>query len=249
MSIDLALLAGAFIGSVLGFIGAGGAMLSVPILIYLFHFTPAHASTAALLVVLLAALSGVIPKLRTHNVRIREALTISSLGLITNVGGSIISKHLSGRTLMTGFSCVLILAGFSMLRKPLLDQSEKKMSLPILILLSLVIGAFTGLFGIGGGFLAVPVLVLFYHTPQTKAAGTSLFIIATNSTIALVSHITSWREIHWHIPLLMASTAILVAWFASKYSTKMPATRLRLGFAYLLFAVAIFTLTRNWYLY
>ncbi len=249
MTIALALLAGAFIGSVLGFIGAGGAMLSVPILIYIFHFTPIHASTAALLVVFLAAISGVIPKIRSKNVRIREALTISSLGLTTNVLGSIYSKHLSPRTIMTGFALVLILAGVSMLRKPLKDQSEKRMPLPVLILLSLIIGAFTGIFGIGGGFLAVPILVLFYHTPQSKAAGTSLLIISVNSTIAFLGHQSQWRGIQWHIPFLMASTAILVAWFASKYSTKLPAAKLRIAFACLLFAVSLFTLTKNWYFY
>ena len=62
MEIVGALLAGTFIGAVLGFVGAGGAMLTVPILMYLFDFEPKLATTAALSVVFLAALSGVIPK-------------------------------------------------------------------------------------------------------------------------------------------------------------------------------------------
>ena len=60
MEIVGALVAGAFIGSVLGFVGAGGAMLSVPILIYLFDFSPLQATTAALAVVFLAALPGLL---------------------------------------------------------------------------------------------------------------------------------------------------------------------------------------------
>ena len=76
MEIIAGLIAGAFIGAVLGFIGAGGAMLSIPILLYIFDFTPQAATTAALAVVLLAAVSGLLPKLKTGDVLIKEALVI-----------------------------------------------------------------------------------------------------------------------------------------------------------------------------
>ena len=71
MEILGALIAGGFIGAVLGFIGAGGAMLSVPILIYGFNFTPAHATTAALAIVFSAAVSGPISKFRSNDVLIK----------------------------------------------------------------------------------------------------------------------------------------------------------------------------------
>jgi hypothetical protein len=76
-----ALGAGAFIGAVLGFIGAGGAMLSVPILIYLFGFTPHQASTAALPIVFAAAAAGSISKFKSKDVLIKEATAIWGLGL------------------------------------------------------------------------------------------------------------------------------------------------------------------------
>ena len=67
----LATAAGLFIGSVLGLVGAGGAMVSVPILLYLFHFTPIAATTAALAIVFAAALTGLIPKLMKREVLIQ----------------------------------------------------------------------------------------------------------------------------------------------------------------------------------
>ena len=94
MEILGALLAGSFIGAVLGFVGAGGAMLSVPILMYLFGFEPKLATTAALAVVFLAALSGVIPKARKKQVLYRDAFAISSIGLITNLGFAFIAQHI-----------------------------------------------------------------------------------------------------------------------------------------------------------
>ena len=241
-----ALIAGAFIGSVLGFVGAGGAMLSVPILVYFFGFAPQHASTAALAVVFAAAAAGVIPKLRVHHVLIREALTIWSLGLVTNVGGAWISHRLSDGALLTGFSLVLIGAGSSMLMRSIKGQ-EKRIPFAVLTLVSLAIGLMTGLFGIGGGFLAIPVLVLFFHTPQSKAVGTSLLIIAINSLTAFLAHQSIWHEINWNIPVAMAISAIAVTATASHHHARVSPTALRHAFAFLLFAVAGFTLIQTYF--
>ena len=89
MEILGALLSGVFIGSVLGFVGAGGAMLSVPILIYLFNFTAPNATTAALAIVIAAATSGLIPKIKSKDVLVKEAIIISAIGSVANVGFSL----------------------------------------------------------------------------------------------------------------------------------------------------------------
>ena len=120
------------------------------------------------------------------------------------------------------------------------------MPVPILILTSLTIGSMTGLFGIGGGFLAIPVLVLFFGTPQAIAAGTSLLIIATNSLISFVGHHALWTEVKWHIPIFIGAAAIVVAQIASHYSGRTSPQKLRKSFAYLLFAVSLFTLVKTW---
>lgn len=244
MEIIEALLAGGFIGAVLGFVGAGGAMLSVPILIYIFDFTPHHATTAALAVVFLAALSGAIPKMRTKEILYRDALVIWSIGLVTNIGFSTISASFSDSFITIGFSFILAFAGASMLRSPFQD-SHTRMSIRQLILISLVIGSMTGIFGIGGGFLAIPVLVLFFGTPQKIAAGTSLLIISLNSLTALLGHHAVWAEVEWKIPAAMAITAVIVASFASHFGGVSSPEKLRRAFAGLLFAVALFTLAQS----
>lgn len=245
MEILGALLAGSFIGAVLGFVGAGGAMLSVPILMYGFGFEPKLATTAALAVVFLAALSGVIPKARNKQVLYRDALAISGIGLITNFGFASISSHIPDAFITTGFAAVLLFAGLSMLRTPKLDD-HKRMPVLILILTSLAIGSMTGLFGIGGGFLAIPVLVLFFGTPQAIAAGTSLLIIATNSLISFLGHHALWADVKWHIPIFIGAAAIVIAQIASHYSGRTSPQKLRQSFAYLLFAVSLFTLAKTW---
>jgi len=245
METTLALIAGGFIGAVLGFVGAGGAMLSVPILMYGFGFDPKPATTAALAVVLLAALSGVVPKARKKQVLYRDAFVIWAIGSITNLGFSSVVDQIPDSVITTGFAGILLLAGASMLRPPRLDE-QKRMPLPVLILMSLIIGTMTGLFGIGGGFLAIPVLVLYFGTPQIVAAGTSLLIISANSLTAFIGHRSQWSEVQWHIPILMGASAVVVAQIASQLAHKTSPAILRKAFAYLLFAISIFTLIKTY---
>jgi len=237
-----ALISGGFIGAVLGFIGAGGAMVSVPILLYLFDFSPAAATTAALAVVFLAAVAGLRPKFKSNDVLVKEALTIWLLGLISNIGFGLLVERIPESVILIGFSVVLLGAAYSMLVKPIKVSPERKMSVWALVTLSLLIGSLTGLFGIGGGFLAIPVLVLFFHTPQNKAAGTSLLIIALNCLTALAAKFAIWSEIDWGYPLLISVAAVLVAGFASKKAAKTPTVHLKRGFAFLLIGLAGFTI-------
>jgi uncharacterized membrane protein YfcA len=245
MEIIAGLIAGGFIGAVLGFIGAGGAMLSVPMLLYVFDFTPQTATTAALAVVLSAAISGLLPKIKSKEVLYREALIIWALGLTTNITFSILAYRLSNSVLTTGLALVLIVAGSSMLIKPIAG-TEKRVPLAWLILISLVIGMLTGLFGIGGGFLAIPILVLFFKVPQGKAAGTSLAIIAINSITAFFGHYRSWDDVDWKIPLVMAVAAVIVARLASIKSGQLNPVLMKKGFAVLLYSIAVFTLLQTW---
>lgn len=245
MEIVGALIAGSFIGAVLGFVGAGGAMLSVPILIYGFGFDPKQATTAALAVVLLAAASGVIPKARKKQVLYRDALVIWAIGLITNLGFSSIVDRLPDAFITTGFAAVLVLAGASMLRPPKLEE-HKRMPLKVLIFMSLLIGSITGLFGIGGGFLAMPVLVLFFGTPPAVAAGTSLLIICINSLTAFLARPDQWNDVQWHVPIFIGAAAIVVAQVASSQAHRTNPKVLRTAFAYLLFAISLFTVIETW---
>lgn len=247
MEIIAGLVAGCFIGAILGFVGAGGAMLTVPILLYLFDFTPQSATTAALAVVLLAAGSGVVPKLKSRDVLVKEALVIWSLGLVTNIGSSIVAYRLSDNFITTGFSIVMLLGGSTMLIKPV-SGTQKKVPTIWLIVISLIIGSITGLFGIGGGFLAIPILVLFFKNSPAKAAGTSLAIIFLNSLTAFFGHFQGWGSVDWKVPISMAIAAVVVARLTSIKSGDLKPEVLRFAFAIMLFAISFFTLVETWIL-
>lgn len=244
MEILGALIAGIFIGSVLGFVGAGGAMLAVPILIYGFGFEPSIATTAALAVVGAAALSGASAKIKTKEIYYRDAFAIWAIGLTTNLGFSNLADNLPEDFIAVGFSFILIFAGLSMLGSPLTTM-KKRMSWPVLMVISLVIGSITGLFGIGGGFLVIPVLVLGFGTSQSIAAGTALLVIAINSITALIGHHALISEVPWRIPLAMGITAVIIAQITSRMKLPISATQLRKFFAYFLFSIAAFSLVER----
>lgn len=245
MEIAGALVAGVAIGSVLGFVGAGGAMLTVPILVYGFDFAAHQALVAALAVVIVAALSGLYPRFKSGEILVKEALIIWAIGSFANIGAANLANKLSEALLLTGFCAVIIFAGITMLAKPI-QASEKKIPIPVLVLLSLLIGSITGLFGIGGGFLAIPVLVLGFNVPQNKAAGTALFIIVLNCSVALLAHYSDWQDINWLVPLFMGISAVAIGSWAGRKSVKTNPVLLRKLFAYLLFSIATFTLIETW---
>jgi uncharacterized membrane protein YfcA len=148
--------------------------------------------------------------------------------------------------ILTGFSLVLISAGVSMLIPSPAESSERKVSPVALFGISLIIGALTGLFGIGGGFLAIPILVLFYNVSPARAAGTSLFIIMINTLTGFFAHYRHWDEVNWLIPGVIATVALLVSRFASHHSSRLSPATLKRAFALFVFAIALFTLVDTW---
>ncbi len=246
MEIVLAILTGIAIGAILGYVGAGGSMLAVPAFIYIFEFNPVQATTAALIVVFIGAASGALPKLRKNEILIKEALVIWAIGLSTNFTGAYFLPQIPEQTILTGFALVLVVAGTSMLIPAPKESSERKVSPLALIAISLVIGAITGLFGIGGGFLAIPILILFYNVAPAKAAGTSLFIIAINTLTGFFAHYRHWDEVNWSIPLVVALMALVISRLASRHSSNISPATLKKAFAFFVFAIATFTLVDTW---
>ena len=245
METVVALIAGGFIGAVLGLVGAGGAMLSVPILLYLFDFTAIPATTGALAIVLFAALAGALPKARAKEILYRDALVIWSLGLVTNLAASVLAHKLSDAVITTGFAVVLLIAAASMLRKAK-EQEHRRMSVPVLILVSLGIGALTGLFGIGGGFIVVPVLINAFGTPPRIATGTSLVVICLNSITAFIGHYSHWAEVDWKFPAIIGASAVVVALLSSHKQKAINSDQTRKYFAALLICISAFTLFQSW---
>lgn len=241
MVIVEALLIGAAIGAVLGLIGAGGAILAVPAFVYVFGFGTLQATTASLAVVAAAAISGFIPRLRLGQVHVRQAVLFWAIGLAGTAGGSLLAPLVPEPVLLIGFAAVMAAAAVAMWRKssgPAPD-ADHRVSVWVLIAVALGIGLLTGLFGVGGGFLIVPALVLVFRFPFGVAAGTSLLVIALNSLTALLFKAATWGDIDWRIPLFVVAGALAGSITASVFNLGISQRLLERAFAILLVLLAI----------
>jgi uncharacterized membrane protein YfcA len=228
------------IGAVLGLIGAGGAVVAVPAFIYLFGFSALEATTASLAVVAVSAATGAIPRFRLKQVRLRQALLFWGLGIIGTFAGSRLATVIPEAVVVAGFAVVMLGAALAMWRKssapePTGEAPTARWLLPVV---AIAIGLLTGLFGVGGGFLIVPALVLVFGFPFGIATGTSLVVVALNSLTALMFKFDTWGQIPWHIPALVIVGGLIGSVAASTFNTGVPQRLLERAFAILLVLLA-----------
>jgi len=235
-----ALVVGIAIGGVLGLIGAGGAVVAVPAFIYVFGFSPLEATTASLAVVAVSAASGSVPRFRLGQVHLRQALLFWGLGIVGTLAGSRLSTVLPESLIVAGFAVVMLGAALAMWRKSSATESTgpRHRAPWLLPVVAIAIGLLTGVFGVGGGFLIVPALVLVFGFPFGIAAGTSLVVVALNSVTALVFKYDTWHQIPWHIPVLVIVGGLIGSVVASTLNGRVSQRLLERSFAALLVVLA-----------
>ncbi len=236
-----ALIVGLAVGAILGLVGAGGAVLAVPAFLYLFDFTALQATTASLAVVAVAAAFGAIPRMRLGQVRFRQALLFWILGVAGTLAGTRIAPHIPETALIAGFALVMVGAAFAMWRKGSGPEpvGTRETSLWMTVVVASGVGLLTGIFGVGGGFLIVPALVLVFGFPFGVAAGTSLVIVALNSVTALVFRADTWHDIPWQLPLVVIVGGLIGSVIASRANLAVSQRLLERAFAGLLVLLAV----------
>ena len=242
----LALPFGVAIGVLLGLVGGGGSILAVPVLVYVLG-QPVHAATTeSLFVVGAAALVGAADHARVGNVRIKTALTFGLAGGAGAIGGSALNRVVGGHIILLAFAALLLLAAWAMQRRRGLTAEPNRRPQAQLraAATGLLTGLLTGFFGVGGGFVIVPALVLLLGLPITLAVGTSLAIIALTSASALAAHLASGR-IDWGIATAFAAAAIAGALLGRRLGGRLDQRRLGTLFALLLVGVAVLLVVEN----
>jgi len=250
VDITVALALGAIIGVLLGLLGGGGSILAVPALVFGLGLDLEQAIPISLLVIGVASLVGAIPKIREHQVNWRMAGVFAACGIPATFAGSAVGRLLPQAVVMVGFAAVMVAAGVRML----MDRGDTgtacevgdsgidwRRCAPRSIPAGATVGFLTGLFGVGGGFLIIPALVLMLGLEMSVAIGTSLVIIVANSAAGLLSHL-SGASIDWVITAAFAGTAIAGSLIAGHFGTKVDTDRLQRWFAYLVFVVAAYVL-------
>jgi uncharacterized protein len=247
------------VGVVLGLLGGGGSILSIPILVYLFHIEPVVASAYSLFIVGTTSLVGSIPKYRQHLVNFRTGILFGIPSIITifstrkwivpslpNVIYQYESFIVTKRILLLGiFAVIMVLAAIPMIRgKRELTSRNRRFRFVFVMLEGVIIGVLTGLVGAGGGFLIIPALVFLTGLKFKTAVGTSLFIIAINSLLGFLGDALNYA-IDW--PFLLSITAlaivgILIGSYLTRYFTGI---KLRKAFGWLTLVMGCYILLRE----
>ncbi|WP_093798571.1 sulfite exporter TauE/SafE family protein [Streptomyces sp. Wb2n-11] len=233
----LALLAGALVGLALGSLGAGGSILTVPALIYLLGFSPAEATTAGLVIVIVTSFTALMGHARAGAVHWRAGLLFAAAGLPPAAAAGLLSAHLPAAVLTSAFALLSALAGLRMLRRRT-PQENGTVSAPRAAGAGAALGAVTGFLGVGGGFLAVPALVSVLAVPMSVAVGTSLLVIIANALVALAARAATEVSLDWALIMPFIATAVLGAWDGKRLATKIRPAVLQRAFGGLLLAVA-----------
>ena len=255
----LGYVASVLVGLVLGMLGGGGSILSIPILVYLFQVEPVLASAYSLFIVGITSFVGAVPKYREHLVNLKTGIVfgIPSILAIFSTRKWIVpaipdvlfqteSFTLTKRILVLGlFALLMVLASFSMIRKRKENSSDNKRFRTFLVLVEGTLICFlTGLVGAGGGFLIIPALVLLTGLNFKTAVGTSLFIIAINSLIGFLGDVLT-QKIDWPFLLIITGLAIVGILIGNVLSTKVEATKLRKAFGWLTLVMGLFILLKE----
>lgn len=213
----LAIGSGGIVGLVLGLIGGGGSILAVPLLVYLVGVSSPHVAigTGAIAVALNAAV-GLGAHARLGTVKWRCASVFAAVGIAGSLLGAEIGKAIDGQRLLALFGLLMVAVGLSMLRaqsRPSNDdvrltRESATYLVPRLVGMGFGVGALAGFFGIGGGFLIVPGLMLATGMSLRSAVGTSLVAVAAFGLATAASYAVS-GYVDWRLAALVVGGGVL----------------------------------------
>ncbi|TDY11313.1 sulfite exporter TauE/SafE family protein [Meridianimaribacter flavus] len=247
------------IGLILGLIGGGGSILTVPLLVYLLGYNPVVATAYSLFVVGSSSVVGVVQKHQKQQVDFKTGLLFcfpsflavyaSRRFLVPNIPDVIFSTSSFSITkdmlIMVFFALVMLFASISMIKNRRDTQTEfVPQPYYKTFIQGLVIGTVTGLIGAGGGFLYVPALVLWSGLSMKKAVGTSLVIIAINSLIGFLGDMQT-LVIDWKFLItfsLVTIAGILLGGYFSKYVSN---KKLKKSFGWFVLIMAVYIIIKE----
>ncbi len=263
----LAAALGLLVGLVIGGLGGGGGVLTVPLLVYALGQNAQDATTGSLIIVGIAALVGTIARIR-GGIDWRTAITFGLIGIPAAYLGTLLNRHVSQPVLLLTFAVLTILAAGAMLlddrRTPTPDEPGEspgdvprgddraaasvstrrdRGSLAVMIgkvtVCSTAVGFLTGFLGVGGGFLIVPALVIALRMPMALAVGTSLLIIVLNAISSVASRLDQ-LHLDWTVIIPFTIAAVAGTLIGKKLADALSGTVLTRAFAMLLILVGLF---------
>jgi uncharacterized protein len=240
---------GTLVGAVLGLVGGGGSVLAVPLLVYGVGVSSTHVALGtSAIAVSASALANLVGHWRGGHVKWRCGLVFAASGVLGALAGSTVARQVDGGRLLTLFGVLMIVVGALMFFKRTaqgdatvrLSRDTARHLLPWLIGTGLATGLLSGFFGIGGGFLIVPALMLATGMALPYAIGTSL-VAVTAFGAATASNYAVAGLIDWRVAALFIAGGILGGLIGTAAGRRLAARKGALGLALSLIILAVGT--------
>jgi uncharacterized protein len=247
----LGLASGSLVGFSLGLVGGGGSILAVPLMVYVVGVPDAHLAigTSAIAVAANAAMN-LSNHARGGTVRWSCALTFAAAGIIGAFIGSIFGKMVDGQKLLALFALLmLVIAGLMFKGRSKVGLPDVRMTManmPAIVGLGLATGTLSGFFGIGGGFLIVPALMLATGMAIMNAVSSSLVAVTAFGLTTATSY--AWSGlVSWPLAALFIAGGIVGGLIGTRSARLLSARRgaLNIVFAGVIILVALYMLARN----
>jgi len=241
------------IGLLLGLLGGGGSILTVPVLVFTLNFSAKDAIVTSLIIVAITSAIAMISHARKGCVCWKTGLTFSVTGVMGAFLGGRISASIPDDILLLLFAIVMLIASFYMLRSKSSETINKPVTdrlcpdeLPFLAIFfdGFMVGVITGLVGVGGGFLLVPALSFLVGLPIHAAIGTSLLIITLQSIAALVGHANA-INFDPKIVALFSVLAVIGSLIGSHLTQKISSQHLKKAFGIFVLLIACFMIYKD----
>lgn len=260
--VDILGFAGALlIGVVLGLIGGGGSILTVPILVYVLNIEPVMATAYSLFVVGASAAVGAVRNAQKGMVDFRTGIVFAIPAFLAvyltrkfvvpaipehlfNVGSFEVTRDIA---IMIFFAIIMLLASVSMIRGRKdngEEEQEVSYNYPMIIVEGIVVGFLTGIVGAGGGFLIIPALVLLAKLPMKKAVATSLMIIAIKSLIGFLGDVQN-LEIEWGFLLSFTALSVIGIFLGIYLNKFIDGKKLKKGFGWFVLIMGIYIVLKE----
>lgn len=250
-----------FVGIILGMIGSGGSILSVPILVYVMGIEPTLATAYSLFIIGTTSLVGGVHKAKEKLVDFKKVLLFGIPAVISvfttrkiivpNIPDIVFSSEIftlhKSVLIMIVFAFVMIFASARMI-KPLEEtivSENEKLNYFKIALMGILIGLVSGFVGAGGGFLIVPTLLFFAKTPMKMAVGTSLLIVSLQSLIGFLGDIMGNQIIDWNVLKIFTIASIVGIFIGNSISKKVEDKKLKTGFGWFVLAMGIYIIIKE----
>jgi uncharacterized membrane protein YfcA len=234
---------GLAIGLALGTVGGGGAVLAVPVLVYVVGLDVHAATTASLAVVGAGALTGAVGQARRGSVCWSSAAWFAVAASASSLAGSVANRAVGGAALLLLFAAVMLVAARATWQRAAsaaaIAGGCPKARACVLVPAGMAVGALTGLVGVGGGFVVVPALAIGLSFGMREAMGTSMVVVAMVSAAGLLGHLLAGSALDVPVAAAMSAAAVAGAIAGSRVGARVSTPVLGHAFSLLVVAVAL----------